>query len=459
MKKIIFIFLLCFTHLTWASLFQKIEDSIDKYHPTILEELEKVEASQNEVTQSIGSFDAKIIGESIQRVDGFYDGDMSQVRIEKGFQFLNSKFYLAHKRSDGSFPSYEGDYKTLDRGENTVGVIFSLLRNNQIDKKREQLGQSQENLKQSRLNLRQIKYLLKMLAQNILMEFQAEVRKLQVYEVLLENSQDRLKAIESKVKQGALARIYLQENEQYILKRKSFVLKTKNKIFKLSQKLSLYYRDESANPIFLDVKDVTDQLQTKVDIPNINLERDITNSYENSIELEILDSKLNQLQLKYQIGENELKPQLDLKIESSKNAGEGDESLVDTENKIMVSVEIPIERNFGKGIRNSSMAKIRGLQFKKKFLKQKISTSLREIENKLQTDSELIRNYEREATISKKLEQAEMKKFQQGVSDFFVVNMREQNTAQAQISVIEAKFDLFQTSQFYRALLAGISTL
>ena len=62
MKKIIFIFLLCFTHLTWASLFQKIEDSIDKYHPTILEELEKVEASQNEVTQSIGSFDAKIIG-------------------------------------------------------------------------------------------------------------------------------------------------------------------------------------------------------------------------------------------------------------------------------------------------------------------------------------------------------------------------------------------------------------
>ena len=52
-----------------------------------------------------------------------------------------------------------------------------------------------------------------------------------------------------------------------------------------------------------------------------------------------------------------------------------------------------------------------------------------------------------------------MKKFQQGVSDFFVVNMREQNTAQAQISVIEAKFDLFQTSQFYRALLAGISTL
>lgn len=267
------------------------------------------------------------------------------------------------------------------------------------------------------------------------------------------NSQDRLDAIKRKVKQGGLARIYLRENEQYILKRQSFVLKTEKKIFKLNQKLSLFYRGEDAVPKTVSLAEVKDLKLGQLAIPEMNIEQDLLNS----LELALLKSKLNQIELKYELGENSLLPKLDLKIQTSRNSGDGDESLQETENKIILALEIPIERNVGQGLRNASMAQIRSIEMKKKYLKEKIYSNLLEIKNKWLIDSKLIKNYEREVEISKTLERAELRKFNQGVSDFFVVNLREQNTAEARISVADAKLSLFQTSQLYKAITSGIT--
>jgi hypothetical protein len=64
----------------------------------------------------------------------------------------------------------------------------------------------------------------------------------------------------------------------------------------------------------------------------------------------------------------------------------------------------------------------------------------------------VIKNTAQEVKYSILLQKAERKKFERGSSDFFIVNLRDQNVASAQIKLVESKYKLSKTIAEYKAL-------
>ena len=146
-------------------------------------------------------------------------------------------------------------------------------------------------------------------------------------------------------------------------------------------------------------------------------------------------------------------PKLDLNLEVSKDTGEGSKKLAPQENRAMITFEIPIERNLGKGKIAKANAKIRSLQYQLNFSRDQLRASALQLKNKINTQVQKIGNSIQEVKLAEILQKAEVKKFERGASDFFVINIREQNTADAKVKLIKANLEYQKNLAEYEALL------
>ena len=168
--------------------------------------------------------------------------------------------------------------------------------------------------------------------------------------------------------------------------------------------------------------------------------------------LRMLDLKKLQLNNEEMLAENELSPKLDLKFEVSKDNGNGLESLQGEEQRVFLQIEIPIERNLGRGSIQRISAKKRIVDQSIKFQKEQLSIKLKTIVTRIKTNRQIIKNTNQELEFAKKLQVAETERFIQGTSDFFVVNMRDRNVASAEIKLAKTKYKLSKDIAEYKAL-------
>jgi outer membrane protein TolC len=260
-----------------------------------------------------------------------------------------------------------------------------------------------------------------------------------VYQELLDIAIDRNKGLKSRVRRGDLAKIYMTENRQYILKRETQLLKSKQEFFEAALELSLFLRDEFSSPIMPQ-----DELLPEFDsnfpmVSKVMFEEGVSRAMEISPKLRILDNQTQEFRNEQLMGENKLMPRLDLSFEVSRDTGIGSSTLIGTENRAMLKLEIPLERNLGKGKVAKSKAKRKRVEYERKLQTEMLKNKISNLFNKMKIFMNVITNTQEEVQVAQKLQKAEVRKFANGASDFFVVNLREQNTADAKIKLIKAK--------------------
>lgn len=428
--------------------------SSSQHFPLIQEAMKDVEAASGKMMKSQGAFDLKLKGKADTRPKGYYDGESFDLTLEKPIGYLGANIYTGFRKSDGLYPDYEGKYNTLDEGEWRAGLSFSLLRNRGIDSERLSLWNNQLNVEMKEIKLEATKLKVIKEAKKSYWVWVAAGHFLKTYEELLDIAQKRNKGIEKRVAKGDIAQIYQRENLQYIYKRKSQLAEAKNYFYEATQDLSLFLRSEQGSPKTVTIKDLPLVPRIFTDSFHFNIDKDLEIIAQNNPEIASIKLQAQQLENEKKHRRNDLRPLLDLALEVSRDAGQGSKSLQETENRAMLKLEIPIQRRKGRGSINELKAKIEGLKFKETLLKEQIAVELKKLANEIATYKEIILLAENEISLSRELQKAEERKVSQGASDFFVLNVREQNMADAQIKKFKSLLMYQKAKAEYQAVLS-----
>lgn len=408
-----------------------------KHYPQVIEALLNVQEKDGDLRDAEGAFDARLRGGVDAKTQGFYDGDYYTGQIEKAFPFLNSKVYGGYRNSFGDFPVYEGKYDSSTQGQTFAGVSFSLLRNSLIDINRYKVRISEQNKVLSEVQLARVKIAVQTLSLQTYWTWVVKAYELKVYQEILGLAQERMKQISRRIDMGDLARIFQQENNQYIQRRQARVLQGQLDFQKAAYYLSLFYRDTQGQMIPLSQAHLPDLKNQKLErIPSyvevLKVARDL------NLDLKTLSSQVKQAEAEINMGFNEILPRLDVSFEVAENRGLGANRTSQDEARLMLNVEIPIQYNRGLGRRQAGRSQLAQAKTRQGFVREKIKTESQTLTMKVNTFAEIYDVTKNEVDLARTLAKAEMRKFQRGASDLILVNIREENLAEAQINNLKS---------------------
>ena len=398
-----------------------------------------------------GAFDSKLKLENKDWATGYYDANISKVSIERPLGLLGSSISVGHQRTSGLLPIYQDEFNTLSDGEYFVNLQFELLRNRSIDQDRLNVANSKimESLQKLQFQLEQTEILRN--ARIAYAKLIASALTMDTYEKLLQLALNRQKAIETKVKRGDLAKIYLTENQQYIAKRKVDLIKAKQKFESSVQYFGLFYRDSNGVPIYIAKEDINHNLN-KFNPEELSKE-EFNLALQNNPHFKIFNLKLDSQENVIDFKSNQTLPKLSIKVGSSQNNGDGPKNLQEQENIIALNLEIPIERRKIDSDFAMSKIKLKQIKFKQKMFQDNFYNQFRTLQLRIHANQSALETIINEVSYATILEEAERVKFEQGASDFFVLNLREQNSVDAQIKRIQTNLELTIARAFYHELL------
>lgn len=437
---------------------EDVLSSSSQHFPKIISALEEVKAAEGRVQNAIGAFDLRLDQDLSSRPSGFYDGRFIDSRLVKRMPALNSRVYGGYRVSDGNFPIYEDKFFTNDGGEYNIGFALSLLRNSTIDKDRFALRDTKLDVAQKNLELLLTKVFVQHKALHKYYSWLASGQKLKVYRELLNIANNRQDALKKKVERGAVAEIFLTENMQYILQREILLNEAKRDFKNKSNDLSLYYRDKNSVPIIPTEEDLKKFPRIKQNKSEI-LKKDIDEIKSKRPDLNILEVNIDKTENKLKFSENLILPKIDLGVEAAQDNGNGSVTREGFESIFKLEVSIPIQRNFAKGKIAEAKAERRKFEQDRKLISDKIKVEIENLLNDIDTSFRYLKLTDREVDVAIKMQKAENERFQQGISDFLLLNIREERMASSKLNNIESKFQYFTSLANYYVATADLDNL
>lgn len=433
----------------------RLEDVLDsslQHFPQVLAAVEKTDAQAGKLLAAEGAFDLKLENSTFSRAAGYYDGKIVDSKLVKPLPAFNTKLYGGYRVSDGEFPLYEDEFFTNSGGEFKIGAVFSLLRDRDIDERRFALRDNSLALTQTQLEQRLTQIKVQHQAANAYLAWLAAGKALDIYRGLLTLAEARQRALESRVADGDLARVYLNENRQYILKRSSKVAEAERVLANYANRLALYLRDQSGLPRRPDTAEIPSGWPDFGRVDAAELEATIAATRRARPELGIVDADLERERNRLALGENSLLTRVDLNLEASQDLGRGSFTREETDAVVRLDIMVPLERRTGRGKIAEARANLNRLNYERQLLNEQIEVEVRNIANDISAAERFLDLAAQEVEQAEILEDAERSRFDDGASDFFVVNLREEATADARVRRIEAHAGLLQAlSNFYAA--------
>lgn len=116
-------------------------------------------------------------------------------------------------------------------------------------------------------------------------------------------------------------------------------------------------------------------------------------------------------------------------------------------NTVGAQLSLPLQFSQAKGKINQAKSNISAITYEEKNIKDSIKVELEQIHISITNNVKMLNNLKEEVTLAHKLEAAERRKFELGASNFFIVNLREQISANSRIRKIQAwqKLQNFKT--------------
>lgn len=447
----IFVILSCAN--VWAVSDTDIQNSVLKHYPLILAGYDKIDSARGGLKAAQGAFDIRLKQEFLDYSRGYYDGKYASASVERQNRLFGSKVYGGYRRSYRDFESYNGNQNTAHNGEFFAGLNIPLLEGRAIDENR--LGEMLANydFEESKIYLEKIKIKIQQDALKAYWNWIGAAKTFEIYSDLYELSLVRDKQLQQKFKTGDIAKIIVVENKKNLLTRKNDMILAETEFRNSAIYLSLFYRDENANPIILGKEDVP-TVKFVADIFNFNsfiLKQDSDLAINERAEIKLLrNNRLKETaNLKY--ANNLFQPKLDLNIETSKDVGDGNAQLTQSRNKIGLQLSVPLQFSKASGSKSKAQSNISALDYEERLIQDRIKTELKQIHISIQNNAEMLNNLKEEVVLAQELEKAERKRFKAGDSNFFVVNLREQISADSKIKKIEAWVKLQNFKVDYKA--------
>jgi outer membrane protein TolC len=442
-----------------ALLPEEVLRSSARSFPKILEAIEKAAASRAKLLAAQGEFDLEWRTKSLNWLSGFYEGQTVDSKVVKPIAEGGINLAAGYRISAADFPIYQDEYVTNDLGEVNFEVIVSLLRDRQFDFRRFKLRDAAFNVDLADLELLTARMQVQHAALRTYWDWLAAGQRYQVYSELLGLADTRDSAFRQRIAEGDLAEIFLVENSQNLLRRQSFVVQAARDFRVASIQLGLYLRNGDGEPM----PPTEDRLPA--DFPGVSasviddLEQDLERAMNRQVFLARVDTELAAERNRLALGRNAYKPQVDLGVKLARDFGEGSVTRMGNDVIVELDVSFPIQRRKAQGAIDEARANIRSLEQRRRFLVDQLDAQVLSIAERVAADVRFSQITSQEVVQARQLEQAERVRFDEGASDFFVVNVREERTADAQVRSIDARQAYFKALADYYAATVDLGAL
>ena len=441
---------------------EEVLSSSEQYFPQVLERLAAQRAASGDVLAATGAFDLVFSADSFTR-GGFYNGTVLDGVATQPLRTLGASVFAGYKLSNGTLPIYEDEYFTNSGGTLRAGVLFSLLRDRTIDRQRFAETDARLSLRQAELDLLLTKIGVQQRALVAYWRWVTAGRQLRVYENLARLARDRQQGLDEQVRRGALAQVFLTENLQNLTLRQTLVTTALRDVRMAANDLSLFYRDPNGVPLApaieqlppgASITEVYDLAQVQA-VP-------LSDTLARRPELQVLRTAIERERNRIALAENETKPRLDLNLEVQRGLGgiaEGGPSRDETDTIVGVTFTVPFQRRAALGRLERSRAELQAKQHQQQLREEQIAIELRNLLVDLSTASELLLLAAQDVQQSEIVRSAEVRRFQSGASDFFLLNLREVTAANARVRLLQAELNSRIARANYDAATVNVDRL
>lgn len=308
------------------------------------------------------------------------------------------------------------------------------MRDRDIDEKRFKLNQEILKYEQASIKLKMKQINVQKNALSAYWKWVAAGHRYHTLTELLNLAEKRQEQLRNRVKSGDLAEIYVEENKQYILTRKVKYNDAYMAFKKAAQDLSLYYRDESGKP----------KQMTSLQVPSFKgaIEESQHYSAEDLFNHPLFDNiafQKKRLNQEAHFRENNLLPYLDLNIKAANDLDDNNASRDKEEVTVKLNFSVPLQRNTAKANLAKAHSQLIQLSYMETLLLEKTKITFQKLLIELRNSRQNIAFKRDEVALARKMLQAEKQRFENGISDFFLVNLREEKITKAQLELIKEK--------------------
>jgi outer membrane protein TolC len=341
--------------------------------------------------------------------------------------------------------------------------MFSLLRDREIDDRRFGTVDARLALQAADLDVLLTRIGVQQQAISAYWRWVTAGHQLQVYRALLELAERREEGLAQQVQRGARARIFLTENRQNITRRRSLTTAARRDFRKAANQLAYYYRDRTGRPVIPEAGRLPETQQISAEVAPLALEdRPHAELIRRRPELQQLLNALDRARNRIELHENDLQPRLDLSLEVGEpfgDLGEGGPSRDTTETIVGLTLSVPLQQRQARGALQQSRALAQALRQEQRALADQLELQMHNLLLDLQISRELVVLAALEVEQAEQLMRAEVRRFDSGASDFFLVNVREETAADARIRFLRADLAMRLARADYDAATVNLERL
>jgi outer membrane protein TolC len=244
------------------------------------------------------------------------------------------------------------------------------------------------------------------------------------------------------VNEGARARIALTENEQNLLRRRSLLEEAKRNFLTAANSLGFYLRGSNGQMI-VPTREMLPDLARMAAVPPVEtlVATPMSEVIQSRPELRNFKLALERATNRVELRRNDLQPSLNASVELSRDFGQigpGGEGFDSTDTVVGLTFSVPLQRRTARGALQRAEAELRETELRQRRIADQVTTEVGNIIANLTAALKLSDLAKAEVKQASAMVQAERTRFRLGAGDFFLVNLREETAANAQVSAIRA---------------------
>jgi outer membrane protein TolC len=432
-----------------------------RFHaPQVLEAMARVRGAEGRVLSAQAAFDTVFSADASSFVAGFYDGRIAGAEVLRPLTENGGYVYGGYRISGGRFPIYEDQNFTNQAGELKAGAVFALMRDRAIDERRFARSFAEADVAIAEADRLMVAIGVQRQALSAYNNWVAAGLRVKVFRDLLALAEARQAGFERQVAAGASPRILLVENEQNILRRQTLVVDAEQRLAQAAAVLSLFYRDGEGRPVQVMPERLPGGLPPMVTPKAAAL--DPAAIVTARPDLRTLDIRIRQASQRLALDRNNFLPRFDLKVEASRDfgaIGRGGGSRERTEGKVGLSFTVPLQQSAARGRIAQTYAEIEATRQRQRLLEDQINAEVQQLVVAVDATARLRRIAEDEQDRATTMAAAERRRFGAGASDFFLVNVREEAAADAQVRALDAAVRQIVANAELAAVTADLDAL
>jgi cobalt-zinc-cadmium efflux system outer membrane protein len=423
--------------------------SAERAHPLMLAAGTERRLAQGELQSAEGGFDLSWKARGTLTPLGYYERLRAETTLEKPTEWWGASVFAGWRLGTGEFPIYDGDQQTLDYGELRAGLHVPLWRNGPIDRRRASLERAELGLPIAELAVAQQRLELRRAAAQRYWSWVAAGRRAAIAEALLANVVERDGGILQRVSTGDLPPIERVENQRAIEQRRALLAQAQRGLEQAGIELGLLLRDDRGEPTLPSPERLPEAFPELAQAEPSMAAVDLRLARKQRPEARRFSLQEGQQRVELGWAENQLAPGIDVQVAVAQDIGPSSDARPDLSETVLeasVLLDLPLQTGSARGRLEIAAASAERLGQQARLARDRIAAEVRDAHSAISAARQRIQATRREVALALELEAGERTRFEQGDSNLLLVNLREQQTAEAQLREVDAVLDYYRAA-------------